>query len=77
MYKSVDSFGDKYSTIPHLWKIIFLLLWAEKYISISLENHAPADRAIKAKGKRQKFTRLWRGKIRPAGYFARITDLPG
>jgi hypothetical protein len=30
-----------------------------------------------AKGKRQKFTRLWRGKIRPAGYFARITDLPG
>jgi hypothetical protein len=54
MYKSVDSFGDKYSTIPHLWKIIFSLLWAEKNISISVENHAPADRAIKAKGKGQK-----------------------
>jgi hypothetical protein len=54
MYKSVDSFGDKYSTIPHLWKIIFSLLWAEKNISISVENHAPTDRAIKAKGRRQK-----------------------
>ena len=54
MYKSVDSFGDKYSTIPHLWKIIFSLLWAEKNISISVENHAPADWAIKAKGKGQK-----------------------